>query len=170
MEAGSLRHVITLQEKVKTSDGMGGYTATWKDWHNNDDWTASTAYAVGDLVGPTTANGYYYLCSRAGTSGGTEPTLPTTVDQTVNDPDGDGAQWTCKAPKIRAAIWPLKGKEQLEGMKVELTVTHKIRMRYLSGVTADMRIEFGSRYFNVRSIINPDERNRMLDILAEEVT
>lgn len=41
-------------------------------------WAASTAYSVGDTAQPTTANGYYYRCTVAGTSGSTEPTWPTT--------------------------------------------------------------------------------------------
>ncbi|WP_309569621.1 hypothetical protein, partial [Deinococcus sp.] len=35
---------------------------------------ASTAYALGTLVTPTTANGHYYAVTTAGTSSGTEPT------------------------------------------------------------------------------------------------
>ena len=42
-------------------------------------WAASTAYAVGDYVQPTTPNSHYYRCTVAGTSGATEPgTWPTT--------------------------------------------------------------------------------------------
>jgi len=41
-------------------------------------WLASTAYALGALVKPTTYNGHKYECTTAGTSGTTEPTWPTT--------------------------------------------------------------------------------------------
>jgi hypothetical protein len=40
----------------------------------NDTWTATTAYAVGDWIGPTVANDRSYKCTTTGTSGGTEPT------------------------------------------------------------------------------------------------
>lgn len=40
-------------------------------------WTASTSYAVGDRIIPTTANGRVYEARRAGTSGTTEPEWPT---------------------------------------------------------------------------------------------
>ena len=185
MEAGSLRHVITLQENVDTSDGMGGFTTSWYDWHNHDDWAASTVYSVGDIVGPTTPNGYYYLCVNGGTSGSTEPDWPAEGiswdddiewdggiewGSSVYDPtDGSGVAWVVRSPKIRAAIWPLKATEQLEAMKVQLSVTHRIRIRYLSGVTAKLRVKFGTRYFNIRSIINQGERNRQLEFLAEEI-
>lgn len=67
-----------------------------------------------------------------------------------------------------AAVWPLKGTEALEAMKLEHKVTHKIRVRYRDNITADMRIKFGSRYFDIVGIINPDERDIMLDIMATE--
>lgn len=54
-------------------------------------WTASTAESVGNLVVPTTANGYCYVCSTAGTTGTTQPTWPTTSGSTVID---GTAVWT----------------------------------------------------------------------------
>ena len=43
-----------------------------------DDWTAATAYVLGDLIEPTTPNGLKYKCTTAGTSDATtEPTFPT---------------------------------------------------------------------------------------------
>jgi len=58
-------------------------------------WEAATAYTLGEFVVPTTANGYCYECTTAGTSHATtEPTWPTTVGNTVND---NTAVWTCRA-------------------------------------------------------------------------
>lgn len=51
-------------------------------------WVANTAYAEDDLVRPTglsTFTGYVYKCTTAGTSGGSEPTWPTTSEGTVVD-------------------------------------------------------------------------------------
>lgn len=59
-----------------------------------DAWLASTAYALGEAVRPTTRNGFAYECTTAGTSGGSEPTWPTTPGNTVND---GTAVWTCRA-------------------------------------------------------------------------
>ncbi len=36
----------------------------------------STAYAIGDIIHPTTPNGYRYICTTAGTSGNSSPTEP----------------------------------------------------------------------------------------------
>ena len=68
----------------------------------------------------------------------------------------------------RACIEPLKGFEVLRAMQLEAKVTHKITMRYRSGITAKMRIKFGSRILNIRSVINVEERGRWLEILADE--
>lgn len=48
-------------------------------------WVASTPYALGDVVVPTTANGHQYVCTVAGTSSSTQPTWPTTQGTTVTD-------------------------------------------------------------------------------------
>jgi len=56
-------------------------------------WAATTNYAVGDIRVPTVDNGYYYtVTADAGSSGGSQPTWPTTIDSTVVD---SGITWTC---------------------------------------------------------------------------
>ena len=61
-------------------------------------WAASTAYSLGDIIIPTTANGYTYECTTAGTSDSSEPTWGTTVGGTTAD---GTAVWTCRAQ----AVW-----------------------------------------------------------------
>lgn len=50
-------------------------------------WTATTPYAVGDIIKPLTANTHFYKCTTAGTSAASEPTWPldgsTVTDGTV---------------------------------------------------------------------------------------
>ena len=69
-----------------------------------------------------------------------------------------------------AAIWPLSSKEVLNSAKLEDQITHKIRIRYRSGITTKNRIYWAakSKTFNIISIINKDERDIMLDIMATE--
>ncbi|MET8334374.1 hypothetical protein [Streptosporangium canum] len=52
----------------------------------------STAYTVGDVVRPTSGNGYVYQAIVAGTSAGSAPTWPTVIGQTVTD---GGVTWAC---------------------------------------------------------------------------
>jgi hypothetical protein len=61
-------------------------------------WAATTAYTLNDYVRPTVANtDFAFKCTRAGTSGGSQPTWPTSDAGTVDDPDGDGVEWTAVA-------------------------------------------------------------------------
>ena len=71
---------------------------------------------------------------------------------------------------VPAAIWPLRSTERLDAMKLEHQITHKIRIRYRSGIDTSMRIYWSdkSKTFNIISITNPDERNILLDMLAVE--
>jgi SPP1 family predicted phage head-tail adaptor len=70
--------------------------------------------------------------------------------------------------RARAALWPASAKELIRNGKEGMDITHQIRMRYRSEVVHDMQIRFGSRFFNIKSILNKDEANRQLDILAKE--
>jgi len=96
------------------------------------------------------------------------------IQDATETPDGMGGVtvvWAAitNGANLRAAIWPLRGSERIEAMKVEVAISHKIRIRYHSGITAEMRIKHGIRYFNIKSIINPDERNIMVEMMAEEI-
>lgn len=57
------------------------------------EWAASTTYALGDLVVPTTPNrvGYLYECTNIGDSGATEPTWDEVVSSVTVD---GGVEWT----------------------------------------------------------------------------
>ena len=59
-----------------------------------DIWVASTGYSENDKVIPTTANGFEYICTTAGTSHSSEPTWPTTEGGTVTEGGGSTLVWT----------------------------------------------------------------------------
>lgn len=67
-----------------------------------------------------------------------------------------------------AAIWPISAKEMRENMRVEANITHNIRIRYRTGVTHAMIILFGSRTFEIKGIVNVEERNIWLDMVCNE--
>jgi len=54
--------------------------------------TAKTTSAPISFAVPTVSNGFYYKCTTGGTTGGTEPTWPTTIGTTVSD---GSVVWTC---------------------------------------------------------------------------
>lgn len=68
---------------------------------NAPEWQALTAYPSGAVMRPDPPTGWLYVCTRAGTSGATMPTLPETEGATVDDPDAGGCRWTAK----KAAEW-----------------------------------------------------------------
>jgi len=69
---------------------------------------------------------------------------------------------------VWAQIKPLTGNERFFSQRVEPNVTHMLKIRHRTGVTTEMRIKFGTRIFEIQSIINPDERNEVLNIMAVE--
>jgi len=67
--------VSNRQLQANSNPGVDDITLT--PTNTTDDWAATTAYTVGNMVQPTTPNGYVYRCTTAGTSAGSEPTWPT---------------------------------------------------------------------------------------------
>ena len=94
---------------------------------------------------------------------------------TTDSMGGYTDSWSDLYP-CRAAIWPVRATEQLDAMKLELKVDHRIRIRHprLMNITADMRIKWRDhitdedKYFKIVGIINPDKRNIMLELLCVE--
>ena len=87
-------------------------------------------------------------------------------------PDGMGGFTTVWATlpgyTVDAAIWDATGNERNQANATTLIITHRIRIRYKQGLKASYRIKFGLRYFNIVSIVNPNEANKILDIMAKE--
>jgi hypothetical protein len=78
---------LTLTGQVITSTAANSWATTW---------VGSTAYAAGQLVRPTTGNGFIYVCNTAGTSAapGSEPTWITTLYR-ENAAIDSSVRWTC---------------------------------------------------------------------------
>ncbi len=84
---------------------------------------------------------------------------------------GQSGSWTeIEGSPVWASIMPLSGSRRYEAAQVIQGVSHQISMRYLSGVTSEMRVMLDLREFRIRSVVNVDERNRELRLLCEEVT
>jgi len=70
------------------------------------EWVSSTGYVelsavdanVGDIVKPTTQNGWLYKCTVSGTSDVSEPAWPTTLGATIAD---GGATWEAIYPYVQ---------------------------------------------------------------------
>jgi hypothetical protein len=84
-----------------TSEADGTFSVEWSNgWTGSvialaidaygDDWSANNTVSVGDIMHPSTANGYVYKCTIAGATGDDEPTWST--DGTTSVIDG-GVTW-----------------------------------------------------------------------------
>jgi len=104
---------VTLQQiqQLRAASTSGGTPYVMGlDWNSTTDiWVVDTVYALGDFVQPTTGEtGFWYECTaRAGdfkSDPTTEPTWPTTLDDTVVD---DQITWTCRPMgQHRLLVWP----------------------------------------------------------------
>ncbi len=91
-----------------------------------------------------------------------------TLDEYGDPQDKNDNNWTDVAT-VWAAVDPVSGREFYEAQQSQSDVTHKIRCRYRSGLNTAMRIKFGSRILEIRSIIDWEERHESLLIMAVEV-
>ena len=93
------------------------------------------------------------------------------IQQNVpTEKDSYGAEvdnWTDYAT-VWASIEPARGREFWESQQVNAEVTGRIRIRYLGGITPKMRVKHGNRIFDIVSVINPEERNRELQLMVKE--
>jgi SPP1 family predicted phage head-tail adaptor len=103
MRAGSLRHLVSIEDYTETTDSLGGVSNTWAEF--------SKAYAN---------------------------------------------------------IVPLSGNEKYVSAEKHATATHQITIRYLSGVNPKMRVVYGSRVFEIVSVINTGTRDKMMQLIVEE--
>lgn len=102
-------------------------------------------------------------------SGDLRHRITVQVKSLVTDNMGGWTETWATFATVSAAIWPVSAKEQITGAKLEGEVTHRIRIRYLSGLLPSHRVLFGTRYLNIVSIVNVEERKIQMDLLCTEV-
>lgn len=95
-----------------------------------------------------------------------------TIETPSESDDGYGGKtvtWSTHA-SVWAKIDPISAAQTWHADNLEHRVTHKVTIRELSGVTAKMRISWESRTFYIRHFREILERDRFVEILAEEGT
>lgn len=108
------------------------------------------------------------MASRAISLGALRHRLTIQAESPTADAGGGhGLAWSNVAT-VWGRVEPLSGGERLRAMQIESRVTHRITIRYRAGVTAANRIAFANRIFNIRAVVNVEERNRILELLCEE--
>ncbi len=91
-----------------------------------------------------------------------------TLTRTADAGGGYSETWTDTAT-VWASIEPLNGYERFQAQQMEAGLSHKITMRYRTGVSPVMRVKFGARIFRIHAVLNPDERNERLVLTCAEV-
>lgn len=87
--------------------------------------------------------------------------------QTKDSVGGYSSSWATHIQPF-AFVKPISGLERLHAMKLETNVTHKIYIRYVSGLTTKDRVAFNSREMQIHSIINLEERDKWLELTCIE--
>jgi SPP1 family predicted phage head-tail adaptor len=92
------------------------------------------------------------------------------IERVTETRDTDGSvieTWSTYAT-VQASIDPISGREYFAAQSVQADVTHRIVIRYLSGIVPKMRVKYGSRIFDILSVINVSERNGELQLMCRE--
>lgn len=67
-------------------------------------------------------------------------------------------------------LWgSLSGLTGIESPAIQARADHRIRFRYRSDLTPRDRLQMGDRVFEITSVVDPDGRRRMLDVLVSEM-
>ena len=92
-------------------------------------------------------------------------------ERTVTTDGGASLNWV-ELGKAYAYIKPRSGLENFVGMQIQDKITHDIRMRWRADLVPNNRLvlEEGetTRRFQIRAVINEEERDRFVRIFAEE--
>lgn len=70
---------------------------------------------------------------------------------------------------VWAFVAPKTGREYDEAQKLRAETTYNVHTRFFDDVTAEMQIRFNNRILKIESVLNVNERNEELLIVASEV-
>lgn len=93
------------------------------------------------------------------------------VTETPDAMGGMSQVWADVA-EVWGAIWPTSAREIMASQSNVLSVSHRIRIRYRSDITSAWRIYYtaAGTYYNIVSIIDPNMRHWVLDLMCLETT
>lgn len=95
-----------------------------------------------------------------------------TLRTSTGVPDGMGgfsSETTSDVENIPARVEPLEGRELLMAQQTGMDRPHRFTMRYRSGMTGAKVLIYDGRTFDIKSVMDPEERHRELIITANEV-
>lgn len=83
---------------------------------------------------------------------------------------GGAATWVPKFEGVPADVRHVSGSEAIRADAVVSTVRASIRIRYLEGVTAAMRVQEGSTVYAIKSVLMDVKRREYTDLVCELTT
>lgn len=86
---------------------------------------------------------------------------------TSDEAGGESRSWSTFAT-LWARIEPVSAAEKTIAAHLAGVVTHKVMLRRCDDLTASMRIAYRGRHFRIRTIHDPDESRRYLELGCEE--
>lgn len=70
---------------------------------------------------------------------------------------------------VWASVEGVSAREALEAGQQEVTITHRVRLRYLPGLTQNMRLAWRNRTLNIVSLLEYGNRTEHVAICEEQV-
>lgn len=95
---------------------------------------------------------------------------PITIQRKQTASDGMGGQalqWV-DLFATRADVRPVSGREAVQAMQLQASITHRIYIRYRADLTAADRILLRGQPLQIRAIINIEMRNRWLELACDQ--
>lgn len=94
---------------------------------------------------------------------------PLTIQRKVAVSDGMGGQaiqWIDLAT-VRGDVRPLSGRESVQAMQLQASLTHRIYIRYRADLTPADRLVMRGQHLQIRAIVNVEMRNRWLELACD---
>ena len=84
----------------------------------------------------------------------------------TQDSTGSIVQSWATYDTVRAAIEPISGREFFSASQAQSSVTTRIRIRYLDGVTPKMRVSHDSDYYDIQAVLPDTTGTRELHLMC----
>jgi SPP1 family predicted phage head-tail adaptor len=93
-----------------------------------------------------------------------------TLQRRATGMDADGQQLTTWSDVCTtwASIEPAAGRELLMGQAMQSEITHRVTIRWRTGVTSAMRVLYQGTPYNVHAVIDVEMRHHALELLCSQ--
>lgn len=86
--------------------------------------------------------------------------------ETQGTAGGVVVMWEDFMTNIWASINPISGREYFAAKSAQAETTHHIDFWYIPGITSEMRVKYGNKIFEIESVLNVKEQNRVINLLC----